>query len=65
LLSFGGLMRTIIGAITLETMINLASKTGIANRIISQAANRAEDVADFLDKIVERLEEKPNDLPMQ
>jgi len=65
MLSFGGLMKNILGALTAVQFVGMASKTNTVSNIIDHAADNAERVADLLEKVVEGLEEDQDDLPMQ
>jgi hypothetical protein len=63
MLSFGGFMKNIIGAITAAKVVEVAGHTDTVMNIISHAADSAERVADFLDEVLEGMEDE-NDFSM-
>ncbi len=58
-------MKQFLGAIAVGKVAEIASKTDTVVGIIDHAADSAERVADFLEDIVEGLEEESDDLSMQ
>lgn len=62
MLSAGGFMKHFIGAVAAAKAAEVASRTDTVKRIINHATDSAEQVADFLEKLLESLEENTDDL---
>jgi len=64
MLGVGGLMKHILSSFAAIKAVEIAGKTDTITNIINHAAKKAEDVADFLEEVVEDLEEEEDDLSM-
>jgi len=58
-------MKCLLQAATALGVIEMVSATDMVGRVIDEAADRAEETAEFLEEIERHTKEDKNDLPVQ